>query len=210
MLVDFDDGPPVHNVDVGATVLGIRFGMTGRPYVDDATPFALEYGASRDDPSWDRFILRFTDGGTLRINDPRRLGGIELDPDLDRIGPDALSLTLGQLRGALGTYTAPVKAVLLDQTRIGGLGNLLADEVLFRSGIDPARPAGSLADPEVRALHRAVRRALPELLELGGSHLGEFASAMRHPGARCPRDDAPMVRRTIGGRTSYSCPKHQR
>lgn len=193
----------------GGPVLGLRFGMTGVPILDElGAPFELSYASNRVDPAWDRFVLDFDGGGRLRINDARRLGGVELDPDTGALGPDALTLGLAPLRRALGSAAA-VKAVLLDQSRVAGLGNMLADEVLFRAGIDPARPARSLDDGEVRRLHRAVRRALPDLLARGGSHAGRLAVTLRTPGARCPIDGAALVRRTIGGRTSYACPVHQ-
>ena len=118
-------------VDLGADrpVLGLRFGMTGRLALDDDAPItALEYASHRDDPAWDRFAVRFTDGSRLRISDPRRLGGVELDPDTSRLGPDAWTLTVGQLTAALAGSTAPLKARLLDQARVAGLGNLLVDE----------------------------------------------------------------------------------
>ena len=193
-----------------AATLGLRFGMTGRPVLDEAgAPFALEYSARDDRPEWDRFALTFEGDGRLRLNDPRRLGGVELDPDEDRLGPDAFAVTLRQLRVILGS-AAPVKAVLLDQSRVAGLGNMLVDEVLFRAGVDPARPARELDDAALGRVHRAIRRVLPELLGRGGSHTGRLAVALRVRGARCPDDGAELLRRTIGGRTTYSCPIHQR
>jgi formamidopyrimidine-DNA glycosylase len=197
---DGDAGPP----------LGLRFGMTGRLLVDGHAGIEhLEYSSPRDEPAWDRFVLHFADGGDLRLRDPRRLGGVELDPDLSRLGPDALALTLRQLRAALAGGTAPLKARLLDQSRVAGLGNLLVDEVLWRSGLDPARPSGGLDDEDVRRLHRTIRATLPQLLRRGGSHTGDLMVA-RVRGGLCPRDGAPLDRRTVGGRTTYSCPEHQR
>jgi formamidopyrimidine-DNA glycosylase len=194
----------------GATI-GIRFGMTGRLLVDGRGPIeGLEYGPDRDDPAWHRFGLDFGRGRTLVVTDPRRLGGVELDPDLRRLGPDAATLTLAQLRRAVAGARAPVKAVLLDQHRVAGLGNLLVDEVLYRAGIDPARPAATLDGAEARRLHRSVRRSLTELGARGGSHLGDLPAAARRAGARCPLDATPLIRRTIGGRTTWSCPSHQR
>jgi formamidopyrimidine-DNA glycosylase len=99
--------------------------------------------------------------------------------------------------------------VLLDQHRIAGIGNLLADELLWRAGIDPARAGGTLAGDEVQRLHRTIRRVLPQLMARGGSHTGDLQAA-RERGAVCPRDGTPLERRTIGGRTTYSCPAHQR
>lgn len=197
-------------VDTDGPVLGLRFGMTGRLVVDgEAAIERLEYASGRDDAAWDRFAVRFGDGTRLRVNDPRRLGAVELDPDIGRLGPDALSITPSALRAALAGSEAPLKARLLDQARVAGLGNLLVDELLWRAGLDPARAAGSLSPPEHARLHRQVRATVSGLLDAGGSHLGRL-QASRLRGGRCPRDGAPLLRRTVGGRTTYSCPQHQR
>lgn len=197
-------------LDTDGPVLGLRFGMTGRLLVDGDAPVAgLEYGPDRIDPGWCRFGLAFVEGGSLAMDDARRLGGVELWPDEAALGPDALSITRRQLAAALDGVRAPIKAALLDQGRIAGIGNLLADEVLWRAGIDPARPAGTLDPEEVARLQQVVRRALPQLMRRGGSHTGDLQLA-RERGAVCPRDRTPLDRRTIGGRTTYSCPAHQR
>jgi formamidopyrimidine-DNA glycosylase len=200
LLLDLDDGP----------ALGLRFGMTGRLVVDGlANIDRLEYASGRDELAWDRFGLRFEGGGELRMRDPRRLGGVTLDPDLSRLGPEATTVTPSQLARVLGTSVAPLKARLMDQARLAGLGNLLTDEILWRAGLDPARPAGSLSPVEFRRLHRVLRRTLGELGERGGSHTGDFQVA-RVDGATCPRDGAPIQRRIVGGRATYFCPRHQR
>jgi formamidopyrimidine-DNA glycosylase len=194
-------------VDLGPErpVLGLRFGMTGRLVVDGEAPIAeLEYSSNRDDPAWDRFSLSFDDGGRLRMSDPRRLGGVVLDPDVGRLGPDAWSITTGQLRSALAGSSTPLKARLLDQARVAGLGNLLVDETLWRARLDPARPAGSLTDAELRRLQRQIRSTVSDLFERGGSHRGDLHEERRRDG-RCPRCGRPLQRRTIGGRTTYSC-----
>ena len=197
-------------VDTDGPVLGLRFGMTGRLVVDGETPVPeLEYGPERMDPGWRRFGLSFVEGGSLVVDDARRLGGVELWPNEAALGPDALSITRRQLTAALAGVRAPVKAALLDQRRVAGIGNLLADEVLWRAGIDPARLAGTLDADEVAALQRVIRRTLPQLMRRGGSHTGDLQLA-RQRGAMCPRDGTPLDRRTIGGRTTYSCPAHQR
>jgi formamidopyrimidine-DNA glycosylase len=103
----------------------------------------------------------------------------------------------------------PLKARLMDQTRVAGIGNLLVDEMLWRAGLDPARPAASLQPNEVRRLHRHLRRTVENLIERGGSHTGDLQVA-RERGGVCPKDGAPLLRRTVGGRTTYSCPRHQR
>lgn len=197
-------------LDTTGPTLGLRFGMTGRLIVDGHAGLDdLEYGSNRDEPRWDRFALRFADGGDLRVRDARRLGGVELDPDESFLGVDAVAVTPAQLAAALRGSAAPVKARLMDQSRIAGLGNLLTDEVLWRAGVDPTRPAGSLDATEVRRLHRHVRATLADLLGDGGSHLGRLQPA-RVRGGTCPRDGEPLLRRTVGGRTTFSCPRHQR
>lgn len=190
--------------------VGLRFGMTGRLLVDgDAGVDDLEYSSVRDEPAWDRVTFLFEDGGDLRVRDPRRLGGVILDPVESALGVDARTVTPARLRAALGTSTAPLKARLMDQARLAGVGNLIADEVLYRAGLDPARPAGSLEPAELRRLHRALRATIEVLLERGGSHRGDLQPA-RRPGGSCPRDGTPLVRRTVAGRTTWSCPRHQR
>lgn len=200
ILLDTGTGP----------VLGLHLGMSGRVVIDGvAAGDPLIYASNRAVARWDRFGLGFADGGTLFLRDPRRLGAVELDPDEQRLGPDAFDLTLRDLRDTAARTRAPVKALLMDQRRIAGLGNLLCDEALWRAGVDPVRPAGSLDAAETRRLHRAVRDTLRILGRRGGSHTGDL-SAIREPGAVCPRDGASLVRRTVAGRTTYSCPRHQR
>jgi formamidopyrimidine-DNA glycosylase len=190
--------------------LGLRFGMTGRLLVDGQAPIErLEYSSARMVPAWMRFALRFDGGSSLEMVDPRRLGGVTLDPGEGHLGPDALDVTAARLRDALAASRAPLKAWLLDQSRIAGVGNLLADEALWRAGLDPARTGSSLSLAEVRRLHRHLGATIRELSDRGGSHTGDLQVA-RQRGALCPRDGTPLLRRTIGGRTTYSCPRHQR
>jgi formamidopyrimidine-DNA glycosylase len=189
--------------------LGLRFGMTGVLELDGVVAIeALQYSSHRRDPAWERFVVHFDGGGALRLRDPRRLGGVELDPDEERLGPDAASVGAAELGRILARSDAPLKARLMDQARLAGLGNLLTDELLWRAGLDPARPAGSLGPPEVRRLHRHLGRTLDELGARGGSHMGDLQEARRR-GGLCPRDGAVLDRRTIGGRTTYSCSIHQ-
>ena len=188
------------DIDSGAT-LGIRFGMTGTLVVDGRSAVdELMYAPTRHDPAWDRFAVCFEDGGSLVVSDPRRLGGVILDPDLSRLGPDAASVGPAALAAALRGSEAPLKARLLDQSRVAGVGNLIADEVLWRAGLSPLRPAGSLSPAEVRRLHRHLHRTIDELIGWGGSHLGDLMEE-RHRGGRCPRDGTELVRSTVGGRT---------
>ncbi len=189
--------------------LGLRFGMTGRLIVDSVSSIEyLEYSSQRQNPEWDRFILHFDDGGDLRIQDPRRLGGVQLDPDEDALGADAFTATLGDLKRRVFVGEAPLKGRLLDQSRLAGVGNLIADETFFRAGIDPARPANSLDDGEQRKLHRHLRKVLADFMRDGGSHTGRLQPS-RVRGGQCPKDGVELLRREVGGRTTYSCPVHQ-
>jgi formamidopyrimidine-DNA glycosylase len=198
----------VLEIDTGPT-LGIRFGMTGTLVVDGAAAVEqLRYAPRRHDAKWDRWSARFDDGGTLVVRDPRRLGGVVLDPDLSRLGPDAATISRSELGAALRGSKAPLKARLLDQSRVAGIGNLMADEVLWRAGLSPLRPADSLSANELRRLHRNLVRTVGDLIERGGSHLGDLMEE-RRPGGRCPRDGAALTRSTVGGRTSWWCPRHQ-
>jgi formamidopyrimidine-DNA glycosylase len=203
LLLDTDDGP----------TLGVRFGMTGGLALDgDQALDRLRYGPGVFREKWVRARLEFADGGALAVHDPRRLGSLELSPDVSRLGPDALGVSLGQLRGALAVTeragrAAPLKARLMDQERLAGVGNLLADEILWRAGLSPARRS-SLDEEEVRTLHRTLRGTLRTLGRRGGSHMGELMEE-RHPGGHCPRDGAELCRATVGGRTTYWCPAHQ-
>ncbi len=197
-------------LETDGPTIGLRFGMTGRLIVNgDAALSDLEYGSNRDNPAWDRFALRFTDGGSLVMRDPRRLGGVELDPDVARLGPDAAVVTLKPFARILAGSGAPLKARLMDQSRVAGLGNLLVDESLFRAGLSPERPARSLQADEVARLHRAVRRTLKTLGGRGGSHTGDLQPA-RVRGGLCPKDGEVLRRTQVGGRTTYWCPHHQR
>jgi formamidopyrimidine-DNA glycosylase len=204
--------------EAGPTV-GIHLGMSGRILVSGAGDEGLDAGGDyagdrvrdkdRDHQSlWDRFTVTYADGGTLRLFDPRRLGRVRLDPDVDALGPDAAELSVGQLRGILAASRAPVKARLLDQHAVAGVGNLLADEALWQAAVDPARPADRLRDDEVARLSRALRSAVRRAIRNGGVHTGEVV-AHRKAGAHCPRCGAPMRRSTVGGRTTWSCSREQ-
>lgn len=188
--------------------LGLRFGMTGVLVVAGTdTLDELVYGPTRRDPAWVRLVVHTT-AGDLAVRDPRILGSAELDPDTSRLGPDARSVTAAQLAAALRGSGAPLKARLLDQQRLAGVGNLIADEVLWRSSLDPRRPAGSLGSADLRRLHRHLRTTLDDLVAAGGSHRGRMTPE-RRPGGHCPRDGTPLRRTTVGGRTTWWCPAHQ-
>jgi len=196
--------------DRAGPTLGMHLGMSGRVLIDGtAAGDPLVYGSNLENPMWHRFTVRFADGGWMVLRDPRRLGGVELDPDESRLGPDMFAITQAELDHVLTRSRAPVKAVLMDQSRIAGLGNLLTDEVLWRAAIDPARTARDLDRNARRRLHRAISRTVRLTLERGGSHTGDHMP-QRVPGGVCPKDGTPFQRRTVAGRTTFSCPHHQR
>lgn len=189
-------------------VLGLRFGMTGTLVVNDEPGVTgMQYGSRRLLPEWNRFSVVFEDGGLFAINDPRRLGGVELDPDISNLGSDALVLDKDAVAGAAKS-TAPLKAWLMNQSNVAGVGNLLADETLWRAGFDPARQAKSLTPKELAKLAKVTSETVQLLMDRGGSHSGDLMQERKRDG-HCPKDGAPLLRRTVGGRTTYSCPKHQ-
>jgi formamidopyrimidine-DNA glycosylase len=205
MLLDSDGGP----------TLGVRFGMTGGIVVDTEEALdRLRYGPGLFGEQWVRARVEFGDGGALLVHDPRRFGSLELAPDESRLGPDALAVTRRELGVALAVDRrrngagAPLKARLMDQERLAGVGNLLADEILWRAGLAPGR-RDPLDDEELRRLHAALRATLRQLARRGGSHTGDLM-ASRVAGGCCPVDGGPLRREVVGGRTTYWCPVHQR
>jgi formamidopyrimidine-DNA glycosylase len=194
--------------------LGIHLGMGGRIVVTGPDGHAAEGGGPRRrdaqprKAAWDRFTLTFADGGSLALFDKRRLGRIRLDPDIDALGPDAAEITPAQFRGLIGQGTVAVKARLLDQSKIAGVGNLLADEALWRAKLSPAARVSTLRRAEVDRLYRALRAALESAVRQGGVHTGDVI-ASRHPGGTCPRCGAEMRHGTVGGRSTWWCSREQ-
>ncbi len=185
-------------VETGGPVLGLHLGMAGRIALDEAP-------APR---GWDRFSLEFEDSGRLALHDKRRLSRAVLDPDLERLGPDAAEASRAEFRDRVGQGTAPVKARLLDQSTIAGVGNLLADETLWQARLDPRRLAGELSESELDGLRRALRAATRAAIHRGGVHTGDLIGE-RHPGGHCPRCGAELERGKVGGRTTWWCPREQ-
>jgi formamidopyrimidine-DNA glycosylase len=183
----------------GGPVLGLHLGMAGTVAID----------AEPSPRGWDRFVIEFEDGGRLALRDRRRLGRAVLEPPLDRLGPDAADITRAQFRERVGFGRAPLKARLMDQSVIAGIGNLLADEILWQARLDPRRPAGSLTEEDLDRLRRVVRATLRRTIRRGGAHTGDFQPARGLHGI-CPRCGAEVQRARVGGRTTYWCPEEQR
>ena len=203
-------------LDTDGATIGVHFGMTGRLVVDgEASIEKLAYASGRDDPAWDRLVLFATPGGrsappALRFNDPRRLGHVSLDPDLDHLGVDFSEVTPRRLAMAFAGRRGVLKSALLDQQVVAGLGNLCADEVLWWADLDPQRTIDSLTPDEVARLATMIRRRLPIMLARGGSTTGVLSPSVRAACPPCERDGTVLARVPIGGRTTIWCPRHQR
>jgi formamidopyrimidine-DNA glycosylase len=175
--------------------LGLHLGMAGKIVIDADAPV----------PRWDRFAIEFTDGTRLALRDKRRLGRAVLNPDHSHVGLDAALVGRDEFRRRIGTGRAPIKARLLDQKWISGVGNLLADQALWQARIAPGRRVSELEASDLDRLRRELRSAIRSATKQGGVHTGQFVPARRE--GTCPRcGHAPLERAKIGGRTTYWCP----
>ncbi len=196
-------------LEIGTAVVGFRFGMTGRLIVDGEVAISgLLYTTAEVQDRHVRFALEFDDGGSIAMLDPRGFGNVELNPDASLLGPDAMGVSEAHLRKVFQASKATLKSMLLDQQKISGIGNLLCDEILWRSGLAPTRIGSSLEPKEIERVTCAVNTTIEELTERGGSHMGDLQS-QRHPGGVCPSDGSELQRTTVVGRTSWWCPEHQ-
>ena len=178
--------------------LGLHLGMAGRIDVDEPPH-----------ERWDRFALEFEGGGRLALHDRRRLSRTVIEPDFSHVGPDAGEVSREEFRRRIGRGTAPLKARLLDQGAIAGIGNLLADEILWQARLSPLRSCDELTEEELDELRRATRRAIRNAIRRGGAHTGTL-NPERRRGGRCPHCGAELERGTVGGRTTYWCRADQR
>ncbi|MFC1865976.1 bifunctional DNA-formamidopyrimidine glycosylase/DNA-(apurinic or apyrimidinic site) lyase [Chloroflexota bacterium] len=180
-------------------------------------------------PRFTRAVFHLDDGSDIYFCDPRKFGRIQLVRDknsvLGKLGVEPMekAFTAEVLGKLLGKRKAPVKAVLLEQGLIAGIGNMYADEALFDAAINPLRAAESLSDGEIQRLHRAIRTVLKIAIESKGASIsnyyrpsGEKGSAhnhfrvAHHRGEECPVCATPLERITIRQRGSYYCPKCQK
>ena len=202
-------GPPGPGPD-----LGIHLGMSGRIVVTSPDGASAEGGdppgrdAQPRKAEWDRFTLEFADGGRLALFDKRRLGRIQLNPDIDALGPDAGQVAPAEFRALITKGTTTVKARLLDQSKIAGIGNLLADEICWQAKVPPAMPVDRLRRADADRLYHALRSVLESANAHGGAHTGDVIAA-RRPGGTCPRDGAEMRHGIVGGRSTWWCSREQ-
>jgi len=199
-LICWTDGP----------ALLLHFGMTG------------DLVWSGDEPErhrHDRLFLEFVEGGELRYRNMRKLGGAWLAHDrvegeriLQGLGPDALGVSRKEFEARLSGRRGGVKAALMDQGFVAGVGNILADEILWQARLHPRRTIQSLTDEERARLYTDMRRVLRDAVR-GYDYVARKRSWLSHvrgmTGAVCPRCGTPLARMVVAGRTTYFCPRCQ-
>lgn len=212
LLFDLDDGGRLLS----------HLGMTGKWLFEQP-------GAPRRPHT--HLVLSLDDERELRYIDPRRFGLLKLFkpnaeiPDLAHYGVDALdpAFTPEALGALLKSSGSPLKAFLLDQTNLAGVGNIYACEALWRAGLSPRRKANTTPRAKVAPLHAAILGTLNDSLAAGGTSFndyvdsigneGEFQMAVavfQRAGAACPRCEAPVKRIVQSGRSTFYCAKCQR
>jgi formamidopyrimidine-DNA glycosylase len=182
----------------GDVWLRLHFGMTG-----DLTTEVGRFA---------RVVFEFDDGTLLAFDDMRLFGVVDLvrDPEafiLERdLGPDPMSINLREFRARVAGRRGAIKPMLLSQNVIAGVGNLYADETLFRSGIHPSRGVDQLSDDQVKTMFANLRRVLRGAIDARD----DVFTLPREEGERCPHCGGTIRRTIAGGRTTYFCARHQR
>jgi formamidopyrimidine-DNA glycosylase len=197
----------------------VHLGMTGRLLVTTPdAPLAAHTHAQ----------LRLASGRELRFVDPRRFGRLEFR-DLSRsepfraAGADPLTVTAEQFRQLFHGRHLPIKAALLNQKLLSGVGNIYADESLFRAGLRPRQQCRRLTRAELEGLRLALRGVLEEAIRMGGSSVSDFVDAngvrglfqlehcvYQRTGLPCRRCQQPIRRIVLAGRGTHYCPHCQR
>lgn len=214
--------------------LFMHLGMSGRFIIDHAQTLTLEAPKfepahlaheHKADPTHHHVVFNMNNGAVITYNDPRRFGFMELAAKdaayrLDHIGPEPLSNAFNGpvLRDALHGKKSKIKAALLDQRVVAGLGNIYVCEALFRARVSPRRAAGRLKVAETEALAGHIKTVLTEAIEAGGSSLRDFSNTdgklgyFQHSfdvygreGKPCPNCAAPIQRIAQSGRSSFFC-----
>ncbi|MGD8243836.1 MAG: bifunctional DNA-formamidopyrimidine glycosylase/DNA-(apurinic or apyrimidinic site) lyase [Anaerolineae bacterium] len=202
----------------GGHTLLVHLRMTGQ--------LVLEPAACPED-KYTRVILHFDDGQRLRFSDMRKFGLLILTEDADEVlgelGPEPLAedFTVELFKRMLAQRRGRIKPLLLNQRFLAGLGNIYANEALWRAGVHPLRSASSLSSREAAALHHAIRFVLGAAIVKGGTTLengnfrhvdgdsGDFASQLEVYGRACelcPRCGTPVERIRVGQRSTFFCP----
>ncbi len=210
----------------GEETLIAHLGMSGRMII-------LPRGSNRPPEKHDHVVLRTEEGMELRFNDARRFGMMDLTPSKDlaqhrllaSLGPEPLAAIFDgpYLARALAGKMTPIKAALLDQRIVAGIGNIYACEALFFAGLSPQRLARNVQGKRAEALASAVKDVLTRAIEAGGSSLRDYVQSdgelgyFQHQWAVYGREEEPCpacensVRRMVqSGRSSFYCPSCQR
>jgi formamidopyrimidine-DNA glycosylase len=199
--------------------LVIHLGMTGQ---------LMTRLANDPVPPHTHVFFGLDDGRELRYTDVRRFGRMLLVPESqiavfrERLGAEPLEISLTEFCARFGSRGARVKALLLDQGILRGVGNIYADESLFRARIHPARIARNLTQTQLAALHRAIREILTSAIRLRGSSVSDYVDsdgrrgefqfrprAYQREGKACVRCREKIRRVIVAGRSSHFCPRCQ-
>lgn len=192
----------------------IHLGMTGRMMVCEPSAEVARHTHA---------IVRLNSGRELRFIDPRRFGRLSVAHGFQAPGSEPLEVEVERFVQLFRGRKTPIKSALLNQKLLSGVGNIYADESLFRAGIRPRRRAASLTREQLRCLYLSVQEVLKEAIELGGSSVSDYVDAdgeegffqLQHrvygrEGEACLVCRAPVKRVVISGRSSHYCPKCQK
>jgi formamidopyrimidine-DNA glycosylase len=194
----------------------VHLGMTGRMQVCEPQAEVEKHTHA---------ILRLSSGRELRFVDPRRFGRLSVAPaaDFDAGGIEPLEVDLDRFIPLFRGRKTPIKSALLNQKLLRGVGNIYADESLFRAGIRPRRRAATITREQLAKLHASVKVVLKEAIALGGSSISDYVDAngdegsfqLKHrvygrEGEPCLVCKAAIKRIVIAGRSSHYCPKCQK
>jgi formamidopyrimidine-DNA glycosylase len=192
-------------------VLIVHLRMTGRL-------FLVPHSASVEQHT--RLVLLLNDGLALRFDDPRKFGRVWLVDDptvvIGHLGPDALTLNFAVFAARLAQYRRQLKPLLLDQSFVAGIGNIYADETLFRAGLHPLTISSELTHAEIRRLYEAILSVLQEAVAAQGANIdgvfkaGSFVvSVYGREGAPCRVCGTALRKTRVGQRGTHICPNCQ-
>jgi formamidopyrimidine-DNA glycosylase len=192
----------------------VHLGMTGRMVVCPPDSEMAKHT---------HLVAKLASGRELRFVDPRRFGRLSVAEGFEAGGSEPLEVQLDHFISLFLGRKTPIKSALLNQKLLRGVGNIYADESLFRAGIRPRRRASSLTRDDLRRLYPAVQEVLREAIALGGSSVSDYVDAdgeegffqLQHrvygrKGERCLVCKTPVKRVVIAGRSSHYCPKCQK
>lgn len=168
-------------------------------------------------------VLHLASGRELRFVDPRRFGRLSVIENFHAPGAEPLQITFDDFAALFHKRKTPIKSALLNQSLLSGVGNIYADEALFRARIRPRRRASSLSRDELQRLHQSLKTVLKEAIKLGGSSVSDYVDAdgeegffqLKHrvygrEGEPCRVCKTPIKRIVIAGRSSHYCPQCQK